>query len=214
MRWWTSCASRSCCSPRPATWCWSTTRRCLLGSTCLVQVADGRLVLPERYRRGFLEQCGELEQSLRTAPSQQGGQAFRALHMTSMPREAGDVLYGFFTLLAPEHTLGTFGQRPLVMLFFYHPTSVQAIDATLLAAAFGLSHAECRVAALLADGMPLKSIADTLGVQYDTVRKQLLSIYQKTATNRQPELVRLLLQLPATAVRREFAAGRLGSARA
>jgi hypothetical protein len=38
-------------------------------------------------------------------------------------------------------------------------------------------------------------------VQYDTVRKQLLSIYQKTATNRQPDLVRLLLHLPATDVR-------------
>ena len=92
------------------------------------------------------------------------------------------------------------------MLFFYHPTSAQEIDSALLAAAFGLSHAECRVASLLADGMPLKSIADALGVQYDTVRKQLTSIYQKTATNRQPELVRLLMNLPASAVQRALRA--------
>ena len=39
-------------------------------------------------------------------------------------------------------------------------------------------------------------------MQYDTVRKQLVSIYQKTATNRQPELVRLLMNLPASAVQR------------
>ncbi|WP_296944973.1 helix-turn-helix transcriptional regulator [uncultured Massilia sp.] len=188
--------------------------RCLLGATSLVQVADNRLVLPERYRDDFLAQCNQLEQTLRNHPGRDGGQAFRSLHMRSAPRAAEDVLYGFFTLMAPERTMGTFGLRPLVMLFFYHPTSLQAIDSALLAAAFGLSHAECRVASLLADGMPLKSIADTLGVQYDTVRKQLLSIYQKTATNRQPELVRLLLQLPATAVRREFAAGRLAGGRA
>lgn len=55
---------------------------------------------------------------------------------------------------------------------------------------------------MLADGVPLKTIADLLGVQYDTVRKQLLSIYQKTSTNRQPELVRLLMNLPASAVQR------------
>jgi len=54
--------------------------------------------------------------------------------------------------------------------------------------------------------MPLKTIAELLGVQYDTVRKQLVSIYQKTATNRQPELVRLLMNLPASALQRALKA--------
>ncbi len=60
---------------------------------------------------------------------------------------------------------------------------------------------------MLADGVPLKTIADLLGVQYDTVRKQLLSIYQKTATNRQPELVRLLMNLPASTLQRALKDG-------
>lgn len=180
--------------------------RCLLGSTSLVQVADNRLVLPQAYRRAFLDQCAELEHQVRSAPGGDTDKAFRSLHMSSEPGAAQDVLYGFFTLLVPERTLGSFGLRPLVMLFFYHPTSAQVIDSDLLTAAFGLSHAECRVASLLADGMPLKSIAETLGVQYDTVRKQLMSIYQKTATNRQPELVRLLMNLPASAVQRALKA--------
>lgn len=182
--------------------------RCLLGSTSLVQVVDNRLVLPQAYRRAFLEQCTELEHQVRSgvATCEASGKAFRSLHMTANPGEAPDVLYGFFTMLVPERTMGSFGLRPLVMLFFYHPTSAQEIDSALLTAAFGLSHAECRVASLLADGMPLKSIADTLGVQYDTVRKQLMSIYQKTATNRQPELVRLLMNLPASAVQRALRA--------
>ena len=179
--------------------------RCLLGSTSLVQVADNRLVLPLAYRRAFLDQCAELEHQVR-AGVVDTGKAFRSLHMSSGPGETPDVLYGFFTMLVPERTMGSFGLRPLVMLFFYHPSSAQEIDSDLLAAAFGLSHAECRVASLLADGLPLKSIADTLGVQYDTVRKQLVSIYQKTATNRQPELVRLLMNLPASAVQRALKA--------
>ncbi len=182
--------------------------RCLLGSTSLVQVLEKRLVLPQAYRRAFLDQCAELEHGARTAAGAGADtdKAFRSLHMTSEPGAAQDVLYGFFTLLVPERTLGSFGLRPLVMLFFYHPTSAQEIDSDLLTAAFGLSHAECRVASLLADGIPLKSIAETLGVQYDTVRKQLMSIYQKTATNRQPELVRLLMNLPASAVQRALKA--------
>lgn len=182
--------------------------RCLLRSTSLVQVVENRLVLPQAYRQAFLDQCAELEHGVRTSAhaGADTDKAFRSLHMTSEPGAAQDVLYGFFTLLVPERTLGSFGLRPLVMLFFYHPTSAQVIDSDLLTAAFGLSHAECRVASLLADGLPLKSIADTLGVQYDTVRKQLMSIYQKTATNRQPELVRLLMNLPASAVQRALKA--------
>lgn len=182
--------------------------RSLLGATSLVQVADGRLVLPQRYRQPFFAQCAELEHLLRASAAQgkPDTRESRALHMASEPGAGKDVLYGFFTMLAPEHTLDSFGLRPLVMLFFYHPTSQQVIDSALLSAAFGLSHAECRVASMLADGMPLKTIADVLGVQYDTVRKQLLSIYQKTATNRQPELVRLLMNLPASAVQRALKA--------
>ncbi|CAN7649706.1 helix-turn-helix transcriptional regulator [Massilia sp. LjRoot122] len=180
--------------------------RSLLGSTSLVQVADKRLVLPLAYHRAFLDQCAELEHQVRTDTGVDTDKPFRSLHMSSGPGEAPDVLYGFFTMLVPERTMGSFGLRPLVMLFFYHPSSAQEIDSDLLAAAFGLSHAECRIASLLADGLPLKSIADTLGVQYDTVRKQLMSIYQKTATNRQPELVRLLMNLPASAVQRALKA--------
>ena len=182
--------------------------RCLLDATSLVQVANGKLVLPQRYRTSFHMQCGELETRVRNAVAQgiPDTKESRALHLRSEPGAAPDALYAFFTMLVPEHTLGSFGLRPLVMLFFYHPTSAQVIDSALLTAAFGLSHAECRVASMLADGMPLKVIADALGVQYDTVRKQLLSIYQKTATNRQPELVRLLMNLPASAVQRALKA--------
>src|SRR5690606_20700866 len=103
-------------------------------------------------------------------------------------------------LLAPQDVMGSFGLRPVVMLLFYHPASAPAIDASLLYAVFGLTPAEARIATLLADGLSLKQIAELQGTRHDTVRKQLRSIYQKTATNRQPELIRLLLHLPHNAV--------------
>jgi DNA-binding CsgD family transcriptional regulator len=174
--------------------------RQLLKSTSLIKVVDGELVLPARYRNEFFQRCAHLEDEVRFADGQVQDPGFTSLHLTNEPGTAPDAMYGFFTTLVPERVMGSFGMRPLVMLFLYHPQSAQHVDSSLLVAAFGLSQAECRVALMLADGMQLKNIADALGVQYDTVRKQLLSIYQKTSTNRQPELVRLLLHLPSARV--------------
>ncbi|MFI5102940.1 MAG: helix-turn-helix transcriptional regulator, partial [Terriglobales bacterium] len=63
---------------------------------------------------------------------------------------------------------------------------------------FGLTPAECRVAMFMADGHSPTAIAETIGVSRNTLKSQLASIYQKTDTSRQAQLVRLLLQLPAT----------------
>jgi DNA-binding CsgD family transcriptional regulator len=177
----------------------------LLRSTRLVQVQDGRLKLPRQQGEELLRRCEELEQSVKVAsaegqpvPSVTTPSEFRSLHITD---EAGaEVVYAFFTVLTPQGAMGTFGLRPVVMLLFYHPHSAPAIDSSLLYAVFGLTPAECRIATLLAEGLSLKQIAQAQGTQHETVRKQLRSIYQKTSTNRQPELIRLLLHLPHNAV--------------
>jgi DNA-binding CsgD family transcriptional regulator len=177
----------------------------LLRSTGLVQVQDGRLQLPPAQLQDLLAQCAEWEQRLKAAASAAGETApqepFRSLQITQQrPQGRSETLYAFFTLLSPQGMMGTFGLRPVVMLLFYHPGSAPPIDSGLLYAVFGLSPAECRIATLLAEGLSLKQIAEAQGTQHDTVRKQLRSIYQKTATNRQPELIRLLLHLPHNAI--------------
>jgi len=63
---------------------------------------------------------------------------------------------------------------------------------------FGLTPAECRLAMLLADGHAPTEIAEMVGVSRNTLKSQLASIYRKTGTSRQAQLVRLLLQLPTT----------------
>ena len=152
-----------------------------------------------------MRRCAAREQALKQAasdpraPPEADAGEFQSLHVPAAPGRAP--LYAFFTMLSPQGAMGTFGLRPVVMLLFFHPASAPAVDATLLHAVFGLTPAECRVATLLAEGLPLKQIAQLQGTQTETVRKQLQSIYQKTATNRQPDLVRLLLHLPHTRVR-------------
>jgi DNA-binding CsgD family transcriptional regulator/PAS domain-containing protein len=176
----------------------------LLRSTRIVQVEGGRLKLPRRQLEELLRRCAELEQALKMGgeeverpPPNQASQ-FASLQLRE--EDGGESVYAFFTVLSPHTAMGTFGLRPVVMLLFYHPQSAPAIDSGLLYAVFGLTPAECRIATLLAEGLSLKQIAQVQGTQHETVRKQLRSIYQKTATNRQPELIRLLLHLPHNAV--------------
>lgn len=171
----------------------------LLRSTRLVRVESGRLVLPTRQHQGFMQRVAEREQELKKGePELPEASQFQSLRVAA--EAGGEALYAFYTVLTPEGAMGTFGLRPVLMLMFYHPQSAPPIDAGLLYAVFGLSPAECRIAALLAEGLSLKQIAQAQGTQHNTVRKQLRSIYQKTDTHRQPELVRLLLHLPQGAM--------------
>lgn len=176
----------------------------LLRSTRMVRVEQGRLHLPQQYAATFLRRCADLEQGVKSARDAAGHRAieesgrFESLHMTWSDPAGGhqESLYAFFSLLLPQASLGVFGLRPVVMLLFYHPDSAPEIDSSLLFTVFGLTPAESRVASLLAQGLALKEIASQCGIQHDTVRKQLRAIYEKTATNRQHDLIRLLLNLP------------------
>lgn len=68
-------------------------------------------------------------------------------------------------------------------------------QASVLAEAFGLTPAESRLASLLAMGISIEHAADRLGLSQATVRNQLKSVFTKTGTHRQSELVALLSRL-------------------
>jgi len=60
---------------------------------------------------------------------------------------------------------------------------------------FGLTSAEARLAVELASGKTPDEIADDTHVSVGTVRKQLASVFAKTDTHRQAELVALLARV-------------------
>ncbi len=64
-----------------------------------------------------------------------------------------------------------------------------------LQAVFGLTKAEARLACELACGDTIEDIAEEHGVSISTARVQLKSIFAKTGTSRQAELVALLTRL-------------------
>jgi len=72
------------------------------------------------------------------------------------------------------------------------PPPVHGLDR--LAAAFRLSPAEARLWAALARGRRLIDIADEVGVSVHTARVQLRSLFAKTGTHRQADLLRLALE--------------------
>jgi DNA-binding CsgD family transcriptional regulator len=84
---------------------------------------------------------------------------------------------------------------------FYDNTAVLMIEgarprASLSAAAireaFGLTHAEAKIAALVGGGHEVAQAAAKLGIGKETARSQLKSVFAKTGIHRQAELVALL----------------------
>src|SRR5262249_31699688 len=83
--------------------------------------------------------------------------------------------------------------RPAVCVLMTDPAARVLLPAERLQAAFGLTEAEARMAALLAAGENLRSAAAQLRITYGTARVRLAEIFRKTDTRRQGELIKLLL---------------------
>jgi DNA-binding CsgD family transcriptional regulator len=73
------------------------------------------------------------------------------------------------------------------------PDARHAINPELLRAFYDLTPAEAELVNLLAEGVSLEEAAKRRGVTINTVRSQLKNVFAKTDTNRQGELIRLVL---------------------
>ena len=159
-----------------------------------IQLLVDHLVLPEPYQ-------AQLKQNLKNIEFLFRNQSVVNDHVMQdgcikIVDHNGENLFIFATVLISEHEMKAFGVRPSVMLTFYHLTHLPKVNSHLLNTAFNLTAAESKVALLLLDGFLPKEIAQKNKVNLDTIRKQLQSIYKKTSTRRQSELVKLLLSIP------------------
>jgi DNA-binding CsgD family transcriptional regulator len=116
--------------------------------------------------------------------------------IVSLQRPGKRPLKGFVSPLQPAAVTGGFGARRLVMAAFAGPTRSALPDVSFLIAAYGLTPAEARVATQVALGKSIKQTAQELHVQPTTVRTQLDSVFRKTGTGKQSEMVAELLFLP------------------
>lgn len=94
----------------------------------------------------------------------------------------------------PAETYWLAPRRPAAILFVTDPERVGNPTAASLRSGFGLTHTEAAMAIGILNGGGLKAAAARLGIAPSTARTHLTSIFNKTGTRRQAELVRILLQ--------------------
>lgn len=82
-----------------------------------------------------------------------------------------------------------------VALFLARPGSEAATDPQALRDLLGLTMAEARLAAALAEGSTLVEAARRLGIAHNTAKVQLRAVFAKTGVHRQAQLVALLASL-------------------
>jgi DNA-binding CsgD family transcriptional regulator len=111
-----------------------------------------------------------------------------------IPRASGKRPYCVFvSKVGPQHSaLSTY--KPAVCVIITDPDDQRRPPLQSIQAAFGLTPAEARLAAILSTGADLRVAADEIRITYGTARARLAQIYLKTDTRRQGELIHLLLK--------------------
>ena len=97
--------------------------------------------------------------------------------------------------LGQAATFQTGVSRPAAIVFAHDVAAAAAVAPEKLTALFGLTSAEARAALQIMEGGGGDAMASRLGVSINTFRTQLKAAYAKTGTNRQTDLLKLLLAL-------------------
>lgn len=114
-------------------------------------------------------------------------------------RPSGRPAYALQVSALPEaNEFGSGPQPPRAIAFLADPARQAQPDAALLRTLYALTPAECRLAAAVCSGDSLAAVAERLGVSENTAKAQLQTVFDKTGTHRQAQLVKLLLSLSST----------------
>jgi DNA-binding CsgD family transcriptional regulator/PAS domain-containing protein len=88
------------------------------------------------------------------------------------------------------------GEGPVAFVLITDPSEAPTPSKEMLAQLFGFSPTEIRAAERMMMGDSPEQMAAALNIRISTARWHLASLYRKTGTSRQSELVRLLSSLP------------------
>lgn len=156
----------------------------------ILQRRDG-LCLRDRLRAQSPVVDGQLQKMIGEA-ARGAAQGKRYCGHISIPRtSAGRPYVAHVSSMALP---GDLEDKPAVLLMISDADRAFSVDHGELVELFGLTVSEARLVALLAEGVPLPTIARKLGIGFETARTQLASARSKTQTVSQVDLVRLLLK--------------------
>jgi len=153
----------------------------LLGAD--LQIRERRLVSSDRNATAALQRA---LQQLLVDGSDLGSQP-----IVLPRREARPIVAYPIRLTSFARDIFTPARAAVVLIDLEGPTG----SADILRSVFGLSQAEAKIAERLCCGESLESVADALGITYETARSQLKAVFAKTETRRQVEMVALASRL-------------------
>lgn len=113
--------------------------------------------------------------------------------IVSFPRNSGGRPY---LVLVPGQRFSTDERPDAVVLLVIDTEQRTKVSGDTLVRLYNLTPSETRVALMLIDGKRLDQIAEELEVAQTTVVFHLKNLFRKTETNRQADLVRVLLSVP------------------
>lgn len=118
----------------------------------------------------------------------------------ALPRPSGARPYQLTASPLPRREALFALRNPAAVVFVSDPDAAPELPEQTLRRLYGLGKREAALAALLAAGLTLERAAEHLGVTRATARNMLRSVFRKTGTHRQAELIALLLRSPAAIV--------------
>jgi DNA-binding CsgD family transcriptional regulator len=101
----------------------------------------------------------------------------------------------------PGEWVGLGARPPAALLVLSDPLSVKLPEASVLMELYDLTPREARFAAAFVEARGLNPVGETLGIARETARRHLKSLFEKTGTHSQSELIHMLVSHPAANVR-------------
>jgi DNA-binding response OmpR family regulator/DNA-binding CsgD family transcriptional regulator len=149
---------------------------------------DGLAVVNNTLRGASGRQTTRLQECIAAA-----SEADTADEIIPFPRVSGGRP---FLVLVPSQLLAGQDQPDNVVLLLIDTEQRTKVSGDTLVRLYNLTPSETKVALLLIDGKRLDQIAEELEVAQTTVVFHLKNLFRKTDTNRQADLVRVLLSVP------------------
>jgi DNA-binding CsgD family transcriptional regulator/PAS domain-containing protein len=160
----------------------------------ILATADGLHAGPDGLRADSAAQTDELRRRIGRAALPPGGEGAPAAGALSLARRSGR--RPLSVLVAPCRREGSWDLArapPAALVFVVDPERAAAVPADRLRRLYGLTRAEAHVALAVLRGDGLQAAADALGVTLATVKTHLQHVFGKTGTQRQTELMGLIL---------------------
>jgi DNA-binding CsgD family transcriptional regulator len=160
----------------------------------LIDARDGLCVDNGELRAARAADTTRLRALLAEAAATSMGQGIGAGGTLALGRPTGR--RPLMALVAPLTRRPDFfsnSEPPAAVVIVTDPERVTVPDVETLRALLGLTSAEAALTRLLAQGVALNEAAVHLGLRIETVRTRLKTIFEKTDTHRQADLVRLVL---------------------